>query len=158
TRVVHPRDAVITGMTRDGTFVVKDGEIAYPVKSLRFTQSYVDALKNTEAIGADRLVLWSEYLSSATCVPALKISDFHFTSGARRIPQRNSYDDDCISSRNDICRQSGQRGFYDHAGRSRRQVHGSALGREASAVCSHGQQMGNGSGCRSGNQSRRSRW
>jgi predicted Zn-dependent protease len=83
TRVVHPRDAVITGMTRDGTFVVKDGEIAYPVKSLRFTQSYVDALKHAEAIAAERLVLWSEYLSFTTTVPAIKIGAFRFTSGTR---------------------------------------------------------------------------
>src|SRR5262249_48115539 len=66
TRVVHPRDAVITGMTRDGTFVVKDGEIAFPVKSLRFTQSYVEALRQVEAIAAEPLVLWSEYLSFTT--------------------------------------------------------------------------------------------
>ena len=83
TRVVHPRDAVITGMTRDGTFVVKNGEIAYPVKSLRFTQSYVEALKNTVAIGADPLALWSEYLVSATTVPAIKIDGFRFTSETR---------------------------------------------------------------------------
>jgi predicted Zn-dependent protease len=83
TRVVHPRDAVITGMTRDGTFVVKDGQIAYPVKSLRFTQSYVDALKNVEAIGAERRVFWSEYLSFTTTVPSLKIGEFRFTSGTR---------------------------------------------------------------------------
>src|SRR5437870_6291479 len=41
TRTVHPRDAVVTGMTRDGTFVIRNGEIAHPIKSLRFTQSYV---------------------------------------------------------------------------------------------------------------------
>jgi predicted Zn-dependent protease len=83
TRVVHPRDAVITGMTRDGTFVVKDGEIAYPVKSMRFTQSYVEAMKNVEAIGRDSLVLWTEYLSFTTTVPAVKLSGFRFTSGTR---------------------------------------------------------------------------
>jgi predicted Zn-dependent protease len=83
TRVVHPRDAVITGMTRDGTFLVRDGEIAYPVKSLRFTQSYVEALKNVEAIAATPLVLWSEYMWFTTSVPAVKISQFRFTSGTR---------------------------------------------------------------------------
>src|ERR1044072_8729400 len=49
TRTVHPRDAVVTGMTRDGTFVVRNGEIAHAVKSMRFTQSYVDALREAEA-------------------------------------------------------------------------------------------------------------
>jgi predicted Zn-dependent protease len=83
TRVVHPRDAVITGMTRDGTFVVKDGEIAYPVKSMRFTQSYIEALGNAEAIGSNPLVLWSEFLSFTTTVPAVKLGRFRFTSGTR---------------------------------------------------------------------------
>ena len=35
TRLVHPRDCVITGMTRDGVFMIEDGEVAYPVKNLR---------------------------------------------------------------------------------------------------------------------------
>jgi PmbA protein len=81
TRPVHPRDAVITGMTRDGTYVVKDGEIAYPVKSLRFTQSYVDALKNVEALGSVPQLLWSDGFTFS--VPALKIAQFRFTSGTR---------------------------------------------------------------------------
>src|SRR5581483_5432796 len=83
TRVVHPRDAIITGMTRDGTFVVKNGEIAYPVKSMRFTQSYVEAMRNVEAIAADPLVLWPEYRFFTTTVPAVKLSAFRFTSGTR---------------------------------------------------------------------------
>jgi predicted Zn-dependent protease len=83
TRVVHPRDAVITGMTRDGTFLIKDGEIAYPVKSMRFTQSYVEALKNVEAIAAESLVSWSEYLSFTSSTPAVKIADFRFTGSTR---------------------------------------------------------------------------
>src|SRR5215470_9445977 len=53
TRTVHPRDAVVTGMTRDGTFLVRNGEIAHPIKSLRFTQSYVEALKNAETVGTN---------------------------------------------------------------------------------------------------------
>ncbi len=81
TRPVHPRDAVITGMTRDGTFVVKDGEVAYPVKSLRFTQSYVEALKNVDAIGAALRTQWADFITIT--VPAIKIHQFRFTSGTR---------------------------------------------------------------------------
>jgi predicted Zn-dependent protease len=81
TRTVHPRDAVVTGMTRDGTYVVRDGEIAYPAKSLRFTQSYVEALKNVEAIASVPRVLWSELF--AFNVPAVKIGQLRFTSGTR---------------------------------------------------------------------------
>jgi PmbA protein len=81
TRQVHPRDAVITGMTRDGTFVIRGGEIAQPVKSLRFTQSYVEALKHAEAIGPQPKLLKSGF--GATSVPPLKLSSFRFTSATR---------------------------------------------------------------------------
>ena len=39
TRPVHPKLAIITGMTRDGTFLIEKGEVAYPVKNLRFTRA-----------------------------------------------------------------------------------------------------------------------
>jgi predicted Zn-dependent protease len=82
TRTVHPRDAVVTGMTRDGTFVIRNGEIAHPVKSLRFTQSYVEALKYTEAIGTTPRLLRSGF-GGATSVPAVKLAKFRFTSSTR---------------------------------------------------------------------------
>ena len=82
TRTVHPRDAVVTGMTRDGTFVIRNGEIAHPVKSMRFTQSYVDALNQTEAIGKASRVLRSAF-GGATSVPAVKLGQFRFTSSTK---------------------------------------------------------------------------
>jgi predicted Zn-dependent protease len=82
TRPVHPREAIITGMTRDGTFVVRDGEIAHAVKSLRFTQSYVEALKYTEAVGETPRVLRSGMTSFAS-VPPVKLGKFRFTSSTR---------------------------------------------------------------------------
>ncbi|HLH30335.1 MAG TPA: TldD/PmbA family protein [Terriglobia bacterium] len=82
TRTVHPRDAVVTGMTRDGTFVIRDGEIAHPIKSLRFTQSYVEALKYTEAIGAKPRVLRSGF-GGAVSVSPVKLAKFRFTSSTR---------------------------------------------------------------------------
>jgi predicted Zn-dependent protease len=82
TRTVHPRDAVVTSMTRDGTFVIRDGEIAHPIKSLRFTQSYVDALKNAEAIGSTPRLLRSGF-GGAVSVPPVKLASFRFTSATR---------------------------------------------------------------------------
>jgi predicted Zn-dependent protease len=79
TRLVHPRDCVVTGMTRDGVFWIENGEIAYPVKNLRFTQSYVQALAEAEAVGRQRRLLYSDYGGIATCVPALKVGKFNFT-------------------------------------------------------------------------------
>lgn len=79
TRLVHPSDCIVTGMTRDGVFMVENGEIAYPVKNLRFTQSYVDALANVEAIGSETRLIKSEFGSFGKCVPALKLNRFNFT-------------------------------------------------------------------------------
>jgi PmbA protein len=79
TRLVHPRDCVITGMTRDGVFLIEDGELTYPVKNLRFTQSYVDALANVEAIGRETHLLAGEYGGISVRVPALKLKGFNFT-------------------------------------------------------------------------------
>ncbi len=78
TRLVHPTGCVMTGMTRDGTFLVENGELSHPVKDLRFTQSYVEALNSVEAVGANPKLLMNEG-SFSTNVPALKLSSFNFT-------------------------------------------------------------------------------
>ena len=79
TRLVHPRKCVVTGMTRDGVFVIEKGEVAYPVKNLRFTQSYVNALADVEAVGRETRLLMEDPGGLVTRVPALKISRFRFT-------------------------------------------------------------------------------
>lgn len=79
TRLAHPRDCVVTGMTRDGLFMIEDGELAYPVKNLRFTQSYVEALRGVEAVGRELRLLYEDRMGLATMVPALKIAAFNFT-------------------------------------------------------------------------------
>ena len=76
--VVHPKEAVITGMTRDGTFLVERGEVTGPVKNFRFTQSIIDALRDVEMVGTDT-ELASEFFFAAARVPALRISTFQFT-------------------------------------------------------------------------------
>ncbi len=77
-RQVHNRGCVVTGMTRDGTFLIEDGRISRPVKDLRFTQSFVEALANVEAVGNDTKLCLNE-VGFTTCVPALKINGFNFT-------------------------------------------------------------------------------
>lgn len=78
TNVVHPIRSVITGMTRDGTFLIERGEIARPVRNLRFTQSILEALERTVAIGRET-ALASEFFLSASRVPALHVEGFAFT-------------------------------------------------------------------------------
>ena len=53
TNPVHPKLAIITGMTRDGTFLIEGGKVVAPVRNLRFTQSYLDALAGVSAVGRD---------------------------------------------------------------------------------------------------------
>jgi PmbA protein len=79
TRLVHPRDCVITGMTRDGVFMIEDGEVTYPVKNLRYTMPYVTALANVEAVGKAAHLLVGEFGGISVHVPALKINGFNFT-------------------------------------------------------------------------------
>jgi PmbA protein len=79
TRLVHPRDCVVTGMTRDGVFMIEAGELAYPVKNLRFTQSYVEALAGIETLGQESRQVHEEFSNTTLCVPALKIEKFNFT-------------------------------------------------------------------------------
>ena len=77
TRTVHPREAVITGMTRDGTFLIEHGELTTPVCNLRFTQSYVEALAGTEAVGREARRVWSD--PGVLSAPALRLAAFNFT-------------------------------------------------------------------------------
>jgi len=76
--IVHPIETVLTGMTRDGTWLIEDGEISGPVKNLRFTQSILGALSDVDLVGRDRALV-SEFFFSAALVPALKIGAFNFS-------------------------------------------------------------------------------
>jgi predicted Zn-dependent protease len=78
TNPVQPKRAVVTGMTRDGTFLVEGGRIVGPVRNLRYTQSYVDSLAGVEAIGIERKCL-AGFLG-AVVVPAVRIGAWTFTS------------------------------------------------------------------------------
>ncbi len=78
TRLSHNKGCVMTGMTRDGTFLIEDGELRHPVKDLRFTQSYVDALASVEGVGDEAKLVLNE-VGFATRVPALKLGSFNFT-------------------------------------------------------------------------------
>jgi predicted Zn-dependent protease len=79
TNVVHPVSTSITGMTRDGTFLVEDGRIVGGVRNLRFTQSCLAALAGCEAVGAD-VELATDLFYGAALAPAVRLSSFTFTS------------------------------------------------------------------------------
>jgi PmbA protein len=77
TNPVHPKLAIVTGMTRDGTFLVEGGRIVGPVRNLRYTQSYLEALDRTVAVGRDRRLLRG--FLGGVAVPAMRIESWTFT-------------------------------------------------------------------------------
>jgi predicted Zn-dependent protease len=79
TRTVHPLNVVVTGMTRDGTFLIEDGKIVGPVKSMRFTQGYVEALNHVDAAERNSMLVLGDLGGGIRRVPSLKIGRWNFT-------------------------------------------------------------------------------
>ena len=79
TNVVHPKQVKVTGMTKDGLFLVEDGRITAPVRNLRFTQSYLDALAAVEAVSIERRTIDGDDMLGTIVVPSLRIASFSFT-------------------------------------------------------------------------------
>ncbi len=78
TRLAHNRGCVMTGMTRDGTFLIENGELTKPVKNLRFTQSYVGALADCKALSHPAHLNLNE-AGVAMHVPAALLGSWRFT-------------------------------------------------------------------------------
>lgn len=76
-REVEPYEKIMTGMTRDGTFLVKNGEIAYALKNFRFNQSVIDLLRNVQEMSRSVRASGEEAIDMV--VPGMKVHDFHFT-------------------------------------------------------------------------------
>jgi PmbA protein len=79
TNPVHPIRTTLTGMTRDGTWLIEGGKIMRPLKNLRFTQSILDAFGQAEMLGSELKPIKAGWGSTAVCVPAAKIHRFNFT-------------------------------------------------------------------------------
>lgn len=77
--IVHPKRGVLTGMTKDGTFLIEDGRITRPVRNLRFTQAMPEAFSNVLGITSDTRLVAAEYSGINARVPALRIGGFAFT-------------------------------------------------------------------------------
>jgi predicted Zn-dependent protease len=77
--VVNEKETVLTGMTRDGTFLIEDGKLQHGVNNLRYTQNALEALANVEGVG-DTTEISSELFFGGSRSPALKIRDFKFSS------------------------------------------------------------------------------
>jgi PmbA protein len=77
-RTVDRKRAIVTGMTRDGTFLIENGRVTGGVRNMRFNQSIIEALAN--ATFANNQTRTGGY-SYSIVVPTAKIEKFNFTSG-----------------------------------------------------------------------------
>lgn len=85
TRVLDPRPLIMTGLTRNGVWLIENGEIAGPVRNLRFTQAYPQALAPGKVLGiGSHAVIQPNhgFGFSAFRAPALRLASWHFTGGA----------------------------------------------------------------------------
>ncbi|HEY2548852.1 MAG TPA: TldD/PmbA family protein [Candidatus Acidoferrum sp.] len=76
-REVDPYEKVMTGMTRDGLFLVEKGKISSAVRNFRFNQSILELLRNVEQLGPAVRATGEEAFEMV--VPAMKVRDFHFS-------------------------------------------------------------------------------
>ncbi|MGH9601684.1 MAG: metallopeptidase TldD-related protein, partial [Terriglobales bacterium] len=76
-REVDPYEKMLTGMTRDGTFLIEGGKLKHGVRNFRFNESLVQMLSNVQAMSAP--VRTSGEESFDMVVPAMKVRDFNFT-------------------------------------------------------------------------------
>ena len=77
--IVHAKKGILTGMTKDGTFLVEGGKVVRPIRNLRFTQSIPDAFSQIAAIGSETRLVAAEYSGINARVPAVLIDRFAFT-------------------------------------------------------------------------------
>jgi PmbA protein len=85
TNVIDPYKLIITGMTRDGTFLIENGKITQGLKNLRFTENVIEAFNRVAAIARKPELSpfepgYGGRMARGVFAPALKIDDFTFTS------------------------------------------------------------------------------
>ncbi len=82
TRVLDPRTLVTTGLTRNGVFLVEDGQVVRPVSNLRFTQSYVEAFAPGNVLGIGRDAQLTPMSFGSCIAPSVHLASWRFTGGA----------------------------------------------------------------------------
>src|SRR5260370_37934113 len=77
-REVEPFEKILTGMTRDGTFLIENGRVVGGIRNFRFNESLIHMLSNVESMSMPVRASGEE--SFDMVVPAMKIKDFNFTA------------------------------------------------------------------------------
>ena len=75
---VHPKKAILTGMTKDGTFLIENGKLTRPLLNFRFTQAIPEAFSDVRAASSTTKLLAGEFFGGYR-VPALHLGSFNFT-------------------------------------------------------------------------------
>lgn len=85
TRILDPKTQVVTGLTRNGLFLIEGGEVTGAVKNVRFTQSYVAALGPGKVLGVgnDAQLITGSQLGAFSHVPTVRLASWNVTGGAR---------------------------------------------------------------------------
>lgn len=83
--LLEPRTALMTGTTRDGTFLIRDGEVAGRLPNLRWTQSMVEAFSSIESLSRERRIVGTWYNGfGGTVAPTAKIRGWNITGKQER--------------------------------------------------------------------------
>ncbi len=78
--LLNPREALMTGLTREGTFLIEDGKVTAPVATMRFTHSLLDAFRHVRGVSAERrLVADPTQELGCAVTPTLHLAAFTFT-------------------------------------------------------------------------------
>jgi PmbA protein len=86
--LLDPRRAVMTGLTRDGCFLIEKGKIVRAVGNLRFTDSLLEGLSRCDGMTRTRKAVptwWSD--AGATVVPAIRMRAFRFNGKSQERPK-----------------------------------------------------------------------
>ncbi|WP_237171885.1 metallopeptidase TldD-related protein, partial [Prescottella equi] len=81
-REVDPATALLTGLTRDGVYLIEDGAVTAAVNNFRFNESPLDLLRRVTEVGATEPTLpreWKDWFTR-TAMPPMRIPDFHMSS------------------------------------------------------------------------------
>ena len=87
--LLEPRRAVMTGLTRDGCFLIERGKIVAPVGNMRFTESFLEGLERCDGMTAARAAVptwWSD--AGAIVAPAIRMRQFRFNGRSQELPKR----------------------------------------------------------------------
>jgi PmbA protein len=85
--LLEPKTALMTGTTRDGTFLIRDGKVAARLPNLRWTQSMVEAFSNIESLSRERRIVGTWYNPfGGTLAPVVKIRNWNITGKQETAP------------------------------------------------------------------------